>query len=265
MPSPLRSSEQNAIRAAMASMRAAQPGGPVVDGDGAGVGVVGPEQQPGQLGAPGARAARPARAPRRGARRGRPARSRPCGPARTRPAPGVGQLRRCRSGGWRSRSVSAASSWPTIFVDHLQPRELGERVLADQPAVAQDRRRGRRSRRPGRGSARRRAPRPRRRGCRGSPGTARAPRRRRGWTWARRGSARRASRSTALAMATSCWTASGWPPSTESGSTARLSRASSSAARRRTARRSMRPSRRGSRPSRMFSATVRLGQRLTSW
>src|SRR6185312_17232160 len=74
-----------------------------------------------------------------------------------------------------------------------------------------------------------------------------------------------ASRSTALAMATSCWTASGWPPSTESGSTARLRRASSSAARRRTARRSTRPSLRGSRPSRMFSATVRLGQRFTSW
>ena len=50
----MRSSEQNAIRAAMASLRAAQPGGPVVDGDGAGIGVIGAEEQPGQLGAPGA-------------------------------------------------------------------------------------------------------------------------------------------------------------------------------------------------------------------
>ncbi len=75
----------------------------------------------------------------------------------------------------------------------------------------------------------------------------------------------RTSTATARAIATSCCTARGWLDNTESGSMLRPMRCSSSLARARVARVSIAPRVRGSRPRRMFSATVKFGQRLTSW
>ena len=268
-PSVLRFSEQNAMPLVDRGARAcaASTGSPSI-GDRAAVGAVGAEQQPGQLGAAGAEQPGQADDLARVDGRGRTA---AIAPLRPRP-------RGLSTGGVAVRSARRArclvellqrrsSSWPIILRDQLELAAVAGQVLADERAVAQDRDpvgdlvdlveevRDEQDR-----DALRRLQ------LAASPGRAARPRRRRGWRSARRGSApwRRCRR--ARAIATICWTASEYVASGARTSRSRSSRPSSSAARRRIAP----PVDRGRSGAargrcKMFSATDRLGQRLTSW
>ncbi len=76
----------------------------------------------------------------------------------------------------------------------------------------------------------------------------------------------RASRDSALAISTSCWSAMDRPRAGLPGSSATPRRLNSPAASRRIARRSMRPNlARGWRPMKMFSSTERSGKSVGSW
>ena len=86
------------------------------------------------------RAARPDRPPRRGGSPGRTARSSPCGPAPLAVRKAPPSVRSVASRLVPSSSASsAARSLPIIAEMSLQPRQLGDRVLADELAVAQHR------------------------------------------------------------------------------------------------------------------------------
>ncbi len=76
----------------------------------------------------------------------------------------------------------------------------------------------------------------------------------------------RASRDSALAISTICWSAMDSPRQIRPGSSRTPSRSNSAAASARICRRSMRrPARSGWRPMKMFSATVRSGNSVGSW
>ena len=139
MPSPLRSSEQNAMRSGDGVDGAAQPGRPPVHRDGAGVGAVGAEEQPGQLRPPGPEQA--CQAEHLAGVHGDVGGGDRAGPAE----PGRGQGRGVGEVGDVGRRLAVEVGQDGELVadhlgHHLQPGECGDRVLADELPVAQDRR-----------------------------------------------------------------------------------------------------------------------------
>ncbi len=138
MPSPLRSSEQNAMPRAMASTglrsRAGRPSTATVPVSAwsapksSRASSVRPEPS---------RPARPTTSP------GYTVRSAgaiaPVRPSPVAARAGVSGRSATSVGGWRSRSARTASSWPTILATISSRGSCGDRVLADELAVAQDR------------------------------------------------------------------------------------------------------------------------------
>ncbi len=243
--------------------RAAQPAPLGADRDLAGVGGVGAEEQAGQLGA--------ARAEQAGEADDLALEELEVGGLeRALAADAEGREdRRAGLGGGVGRLAVEPVEDLELAADHqldqLELGGVGDHPLLDQRAVAQDRHpvgdrvdlveevaRRTRSRRPGRAAG-------------ASPRRASRPRRRRGSTWARRGSGREPPRRPRGRSRPAAGRRSGGPRARRSGRCRGRAPRGSSRARRFMARTLIPPKRRGSRPSSMFSATVRLGTRLTSW